>query len=92
MPNIELHGYGKRAGEVKREIKRLLADYPHADETVIEEYDTTVESLDGTPSPYLRIAASAGALNGVLAQLVSLNEDKEVVPLGQFIPKKVLPK
>lgn len=90
MPNIALHGYGDRADAFRSKIKLLLTDYPHADETVIEEYDTTVETLDGTPSPYLRIGASAGAIRSVLEHLEPLNEDKEVEQLFHFIPKKVL--
>jgi hypothetical protein len=88
MPKIELHGYGKKADEMRRNIVDALVDYPGVDGTVTEIYDTTVISIKGEPSPYLQIVASPKSIGGLIELLEPLNEDIEVIPLGQWIPKK----
>lgn len=88
MPKIELHGYGDESDGMRCRIADALEDYPGVDDTVTEVYGTTVTSIKGEPSPYLQIVANPESIDELIKLLQPLNEDIEVMPLGQWIPKQ----
>jgi hypothetical protein len=91
MPNIEIHSYRWLARRrIKLRVRRALADLPDAQngEIVTTTYPTRTEDFKGERLPYLRVIASADELPTLLERLRPLNEDMEVIPLGQWIPKR----
>src|SRR3989344_7394524 len=89
MPNVEIHGYEpKAASAMKEKIRAVVESSPDADEIVTTTYPTDVEDLKGRKTPFLRVITSLRELPDLLERLGPLNEDMEVIPLGQWIPKK----
>ena len=89
MPNIELHGYAlEAAATVKERVRTALSPSPHADEIVTTIYTTEVEDLKGKKMPFLRVITSPDELPDLKERLASLNEDIEVIMLGEWIPKR----
>ena len=89
MPNIELHGYTPDdAAATKEKVRTALASSEEADEMVTTTYPTIVEDLKGKRTPFLRVIGSLRELPDLLDRLKPLNEDMEVLMLGQWIPKQ----
>lgn len=90
MPNIEIHGYGRLAQSTKLKIRQALQDLPDAEsgEIVTTTYPTKTEDFKDKKTPYLRIIASPDELPELIERLRPLNEDMEVILLGQWIPKQ----
>lgn len=88
MPNIELHGYGKSASTMKEKIRAVLNTSPDAAEIVTTTVPDTVEDLTGKQTPFLRVISSQEGLPDLKGRLASLNEDIELIFLGEWIPKR----
>ncbi|MDE2021884.1 MAG: hypothetical protein KGI71_03140 [Patescibacteria group bacterium] len=89
MPNIELHGYAAEAASATKEkVRTALASSEEADEMVTTTYPTVVEDLKGKQTPFMRVIGSLRELPNLLERLKPLNEDMEVIVLGQWIPKQ----
>lgn len=86
MPNIELHGYGKKPIALRNKIRAALKDSPDADEIVTTIHSTNVASLDDKPMPFLRVISSPEGLDDLLERLKPLGEDIELIMLGRWIP------
>lgn len=87
MPNIELHGYEDRSETVRLKIAEALKDLPH-NETATTVFPSVVTTLDGNKSPYLRIVSDLESIGHLVKLLEPVGEDIEVIPLGQWVPKK----
>jgi len=89
MPNIELHGYGKKAAAtLKNKIRAALSTSPEPGEIVTTVIPSIVEDLTGKKMPFLRVISSPDELADLKKRLKPLGEDIEVLPLGEWIPKK----
>ena len=85
-----MHGYGQLAQSTKLKVRAALRDLPDAEngEIVTTTYPTKVEDFKDKKVPYLRIIATLNELPDLLERLRPLNEDMEVMLLGQWIPKR----
>jgi hypothetical protein len=88
MPNIELHGYEPEAAvAMKTKVREALNMSPDADEIVTTIIPSEVEDLKGKKTPFLRVISSPDELPDLKVRLTPLNEDIEVIMLGEWIPK-----
>lgn len=88
MPNIEVHGYGDKSDAMVEKIRGSLRDSSEADEIVTTVFPTVVTTLNGGTSPFLRVISSDVELDDLLSRLKRLDEDIELIMLGQWIPAK----
>ena len=92
MPNIEVHGCGVDADSVRNAIFRNLNGRPYIKDVVVTIFPSDVRDHEGTTQPYLRICNTAKDQSKqnveILAALVPLHMDMEVLTLAKFIPKQ----
>ena len=90
MPNIEIHGMGKRAeaNELANKIFEIFAGKPYVDEMVVTIFDTFVRDKKGNSQPFLRLANSCQEhTEEIITILRWLNMDIEYLELKAFYPK-----
>lgn len=93
MPNIEIHGMGKReeAGQLAKRIFQVFADRPYVDEMVVTICDTIVQDKNGNSHPFLRLANSCqDHTEEIIQELRGLGLDIEHLELKAFYPKQEL--
>mgnify|MGYP007077431995 CR=1 FL=1 len=88
MPNVEIHGYGDESESKCAQVEQALVDDFDPDQTITTVYHTSARTIKGDAAPFLRIVASPKSLGKIIELLELLNDDREVMPLGQFIAKK----
>ncbi|OGZ29899.1 MAG: hypothetical protein A2562_02160 [Candidatus Nealsonbacteria bacterium RIFOXYD1_FULL_39_11] len=93
MPNVEIHGMGKReeANQLADKIFQLFADKPYVDEMVVTIFDTFVRDKEGDSQPFLRLANSCqDHTTEIIQKLRRLGLDVEHVQLQAFYPKQTI--
>jgi len=91
MPNIEIHGMGKReeANLLAKRIFQLFADEPYVDEMVVTICDTFVQDRHGISQPFLRLANSCQEhTEEIIGKLRQLGLDVEHLEFKAFYPKQ----
>jgi len=88
MPNVEIHGFGDESEAKRVQVEQALANDFDPDQTITTVYQTSARTIKGDAAPFLRIVASPKSLGKIIELLEPLNDDLEVMPLGQFIAKK----
>jgi len=90
MANIELHGYSSEVAAILREhIRKVLRDFSGAGDVVITTYQNKVHDLKGNETPFMRVYTSdSDDVYTLKEKLKALNEDIEISPPVEWIPKK----
>lgn len=91
MPNVEIHGMGKReeVNQLADKIFQLFAEKSYVDEMVVTIFDTFVRDKKGDSQPFLRLANSCqDHTTEIIQELRRLGLDVEHIQLQAFYPKQ----